>query len=176
MITAALLVIVSATYAQKTEVGYDKQADFTQFKTYSWVPLRRQVERPLLVANIQGAIDEQLRKKGFQKVESDPDLLVSAAGNIGMEGAFTAADPRYPGYGGYPPLNATVWTGPVSPAPAPLVGKGVLIVDVIDAKQKHLVWRGTIKENLDPNKKSEAFEQVNRAIAKLFSKYPPKNK
>jgi hypothetical protein len=171
-----LVVIASVASAQKTEVGYDKEADFAQFKTYSWVPRQTQTTRPLLVANIMAAIDEQLQKKGLQKVESSPNLLVNAAGNIGIEGGFAAADPTYAAYGGFPPPNATVWTGTVSAAPNPLFGKGVLIVDLVNANQKQLVWRGTVKENLDPTKRSKALEQVNRAIAKLFSNYPPNKK
>ena len=175
-LTTVLVVIASVAPAQKVEVGYNKEADFTQFKTYSWVPRQTQTARPLLVANIMAAIDEQLQNKGLQKVESNADLLVNASGNIGMEGAFTAADPTYAAYGGEPPLNATVWAGPASPSPTPLLGKGVLIVDMIEAHHKQLVWRGTVKENLDPTKTKEAFEVVNRSIDKLFSRYPPKKK
>jgi len=50
---------------------------------------------------------------------------------------------------------------------------GTLVVDLVDARQKHLVWRATAKANLDYDKRSKLFDQANKAVAAIFKKYPP---
>ena len=175
-ITMATLLSVCALPAQKTKVGYDKQVDFGQFKTYQWLPPQVPVTRPLLAANIIGAIDRELVNKGLRKAESNPDLLIAVSGGVNAEGGFVAQDPTYAATGGHAPLNSTVWSGPSAPSLAPITGKGMLIVELVDANQKNLVWRGTVKANLDPEKKTKSMERVNNAIAKLFQEFPPKKK
>jgi hypothetical protein len=61
--------------AQKIKVEFDKDLDFSKFKTFARGPLDA-VARPLLAASIQVAIDEQLTKKGLQKVGSNPDVFL----------------------------------------------------------------------------------------------------
>ena len=33
-----LLLAATTAYAQKIKTGYDKSADFSQYKTYAWIP------------------------------------------------------------------------------------------------------------------------------------------
>jgi hypothetical protein len=50
---------------------------------------------------------------------------------------------------------------------------GTITVDLIDARQKHLVWRATAKGKMDYNKRSKLLEQANKAVSEIFKKYPP---
>ncbi|MCI0348851.1 MAG: DUF4136 domain-containing protein [Acidobacteriales bacterium] len=176
MNTSAKLVIMSALissalWAQKVEVGYDKQADFSQFKTYAWMPRQVPVARPILAAHITGTTDEEFAKKGLQKVDSNPDLLITQYGGVDPEGGVVATDPTYLAYGGTPP---PVWTGAI-PAVATQAQEGYLTMDVVDAKNKQLLWRGKVKVKLDYEHKEKALNQVEKAVAKLLAKYPPKH-
>lgn len=51
------------------------------------------------------------------------------------------------------------------------VHKGQLVVDVLDASQKKLVWRGMATEKLSDNKQ-KLVKQVNTAVEKMFQQYP----
>ncbi len=51
------------------------------------------------------------------------------------------------------------------------VHKGQLVVDVIDASQKKLAWRGMATEKLSDNKQ-KLIKQVNTAVEKMFQQYP----
>ena len=55
------------------------------------------------------------------------------------------------------------------------IHKGQLVVDVIDAKQKKLIWRGMAKDKLS-DKKNELLDQVHSAVEKMFQQYPIKPK
>jgi len=54
---------------------------------------------------------------------------------------------------------------------------GTLLIDLVDAKKKELVWRGVASDtlNTDPNRTAEDREKKLRAVAaEMFAGYPPK--
>ncbi|HEY6305404.1 MAG TPA: DUF4136 domain-containing protein [Candidatus Angelobacter sp.] len=160
-------------WGQKISTGYDKTADFSQFKTYAWVERDTPATDPVLAALIVADIDSELGKKGLRKVESNPDLLVTCYGGLGSQSVFAAEDPGYAAMGGAALPGTNMWGGSASSAPVAQVVQGTLVVDLVDARQKHLVWRATAKANLDYDKRSKLFDQANKAVAAIFRKYPP---
>jgi len=58
-------------------------------------------------------------------------------------------------------------------SPAVTVHKGQLVVDLIDAGRKRLVWRGVAKEKLS-DQRSKLVDQINKAVEKMFQQYPVK--
>jgi uncharacterized protein DUF4136 len=170
-----VIILLAGTTAQgqKIETGYDKAADFAQYKTYAWAERKVPPPNPLLAAIIANNIDVELRQKGLQRVESDPDLLVSFHGESAAQGAFAGDDPNYAAYGGAPMPGATMWGGSAPATALPPLLKGTLAVDLVDARQKHLVWRAIARTNLDYDKRSKLLDQVNKAVSAMFKKYPP---
>jgi hypothetical protein len=160
-------------WGQKISTGFDKTADFSQFKTYAWVERRTPTTDPVLAAIIVADIDNQLAKKGLHKAKSNPDLLVTCYGGLTSQSAFVAEDPGYTALGGAPLPGTSMWGGSASSATVVDVVPGTLVVDLVDARQKHLVWRATAKANLDYDKRSKLFDQANKAVAAMFKKYPP---
>jgi len=75
----ALLVAAGGSLcAQKVTYNYDRQVDFTKFRTYQWVMAEQgRVQNQLLEKDIIRAVDEQLAAKGLHQVESNPDVLVT---------------------------------------------------------------------------------------------------
>lgn len=172
----SLLVVilgVSLVQAQKVKVGYDKSADFGQFKTYAWIPRDTPATMPLLSTSIQLDVDHQLSAKGLTKVESNPDLLVTYQSGVDAQNAAPAHDTGYTASGGIPPPNATMWGGALSAGSVTQVVKGTLHVALIDAKQKQTVWSGIAKAKIDTEKQAKLFDQVDKAITEMFKDYPP---
>jgi hypothetical protein len=166
----------SAVSGQKISTGYDKTADFSQFKTYAWVERHTPATDPILAAVITADIDNELAKKGLRKTESNPDLLVNCYGGLGSDSAFAAEDPGYTALGGTALPGTSMWGGSVSSAAVMQVVQGMLVVDLVDTRQKRLIWRATAKANLDYDKRSKLFDQANKAVAAIFKKYPPEGK
>ena len=50
---------------------------------------------------------------------------------------------------------------------------GTLLIDLYDGKTHQLVWRGTSHQDLS-NKPSKNTSKVDKAVDKMFDKYPPK--
>ena len=175
---ALLLTVASPLWGQKIHVTYDKQANFTQFKTFAWAP-HGAVAHPMLAANIVGAIEQELKARGLQKVTIDenPGLIIQVYGSIDQETSYNSTDPLYNATGGIPPFDPS-FSGPITygnfGATSVTIHKGEMVVDLIDAANKKLVWRGISQENLSHNP-DKLVSQVNDAVSKMFKQYPVKS-
>jgi hypothetical protein len=171
------VVVCLAAQAQKISVNYDKQIDFSQFKTYAWAPLGP-VARPMLAANVVGAIDDEMKARGLQRVEmtQNPGLVLKIYGSVDQESTLYSNDPLYMATGGIPPFDPS-FSGPLNTGmygnTTVTIHNGQLVVDLIDAANKKLVWRGMAQDNLSHNP-DKLLSQVNTAIAKIFKLYPVK--
>jgi len=108
------------------------------------------------------AVDAQLAAKGMRPVEAGatPDLIVTYRAGVRQELEVN-------GYTGYR-LNR--W----SSARVEQVPVGALLVEMLNAKTKEVVWRGVATKDLDVDASPEKREKnINKAAEKLFKKYPP---
>src|SRR5258705_12126550 len=103
--TAFLLLSVSAVLGQDVRYDFDKEKDFSKYKTYKWVAIKGG-DRPdeLLVKRITATIDAELATKGMTKTEADTaDLYIGYQTAIGQEKEFTSYNTGWgygPGWGG----------------------------------------------------------------------------
>ena len=77
--TTALTLVAAVWYAQDVSYNFDQQADFTKYKTYTWVQLKdaEQID-PLTAQQLTAAIEKQLALKGLTKATGDQaDLAVA---------------------------------------------------------------------------------------------------
>jgi hypothetical protein len=158
--TAGLLLSTSA-WAQDVSYDYDKSADFAALKSYAWAP-DGNIQDELTHKRIVQAIDAQLAAKGLHPVEAGakPDVVVTYRAGVRQ-------DLQVNGYGAYR-LNR--WNS----ARVEQVPVGALLVEMVDAKTKNVVWRGMATKDLDVNASPEKREKnINKAAEKLFKKYPP---
>ena len=168
---AALLMFAAVCSAQKVTVQYNKEADFKQYKTYSWVP-HGATSRPFLSFDIEGAVDNQLQERGLQRLDIGGDLLVATYGSLseGVNVSYNHDIYAMPGLDG--PVTWANGTPVPGNSTASYVEKGTLIVDLVDRRAKQLQWRGTAKGKIDPEQKEKSLELVENAVAKMFKEYP----
>jgi Domain of unknown function (DUF4136) len=176
LISACFLSAVPFTSAQKVKVNYEKNEDFSKFKTYAWTsgtPVASPGWNTLIVDNI----NSHLQEKGLSQV-SDPktaDLLVNyhAASQTDLQ-LNQASDPTYAMYGGQPPPGETPWsTGTIDSSVAFAVRKGTLAVHLFDRQQHQLVWVGTATGAVADTTKKK-MKQVDKIMTEMFDKYPVK--
>jgi len=174
MFTLLLLAVPPGAYAQKIKVEFDKNIDFANFKTYAWDPTPQASARPVLVAAIKGAVNEELAKRGLTQVAENPDLYIAMYGAVDSDFAVTYSDLYYGPYG-IPAFDQSFLMWGIAPGTTntAVVHKGQLVVDLIDAGQKKLAWRGIATQKLS-EQQMKLVEQVNTAVEKLFAQYPPK--
>jgi len=75
----ALVTIVLAGCAPSAHIEKDDQADFRQYKTYSWVSHdpSESKKNNLVERNVQNGVNKELAKLGWREVRNNPDLLLS---------------------------------------------------------------------------------------------------
>ncbi|HZN04282.1 MAG TPA: DUF4136 domain-containing protein [Candidatus Polarisedimenticolia bacterium] len=164
----ALTLAAPAAQAQTVKSDYDKKADFTTYKTFTFKK-GTDAPTPFAQERIVGAIANQLKARGLTQSET-ADLLVYTHTQVSTE---QRVDTTGFGYGGYPGWGG--WGGGFATSSAVVteIPIGTVIVDLVDAKTNELVWRGIASDTLLTNPTPEKSEKrINKAITKLFSKYP----
>jgi hypothetical protein len=175
VLLSMILAVAVPLWSQKIHVVYDKRLNFSQFKPFAWAP-HGAVAHPMLAANVVGAIEQELKARGLQKVNIDqnPGLVIQVYGSIDQDTSYNSTDPLYAATGGIPPFDPS-FSGPLLSdqfgATSVTIHKGQLVVDLI--ANKKVVWRGMSQENLSHNP-DKLVTQVNDAVAKMFKQYPIK--
>jgi hypothetical protein len=166
------IVLLSATalLAQQVKTDYDRSADFSQYKTYSWEKV--QTQDPLWVNRIKEAVDAELSAKGLTPVASGGDVSIMAIEMTQNQQTlntfydnFGGGWGRRGGFGGFG--NATTTTENYK--------VGTLVVDLFDAKNKNLIWRGSSSDTLS-NKSDKNIKNLDKGVKKMFDHFPPEAK
>lgn len=71
----AILVPVTLL-AQQVNIDFDKEADFTKYRTYAYQVCRR-VENPLVDKRIVRELESRIVMEGLIRAEADPDVNVT---------------------------------------------------------------------------------------------------
>ena len=176
-LTAFLLASTSIVVSQDVRYNFDKDTDFSRFKTYKWVALKDAAKvDDLTDKQIKSSLDTELAKKGLTKVEGDnADLLIGYQAGIGTEKQFTSYNSDW-GYGGgwyrggwYGSPGGGMTTGQTS-----TIYTGQLALDMYDRTNHDLVWRGVASKTIDTKAKPEKRQKnLDKAAAKLLKNYPP---
>ena len=139
-----------------TSADYDKSANFSEYKTYAWKDTD-QKQNELVENRIKAAVDSQLQAKGLHEVDSNPDLWVvehvralraDADQHLRLGLGLRVGLARRLRRRGH--VATTVQTIPV----------GNLIVDLVDAKESQLKWRGTASKTLDRERERGREDQA----------------
>jgi len=164
--TVLFLVALGTALAQQVKTDFDHQANFSQYKTYSWQEIKP--ANSLWDARIKRAVDAQLAAKGWTEVESGGDVAIVAIATShtertlqtfydGMGGGW-----RWRGFGGMGEATTTEQD----------YKEGTLVVDMYDAKTKQLTWRGSSEDTVSNNAQKNE-KNLDKGVAKMFKKFPP---
>ena len=166
--TLMLAVLTTIAIAQQVTYDFDRAADFSTFKRYAWVRgtvLNDQLNHDRVVS----AINAQLASRGLVQVQpaDSPDVLVAYHASFDRNLQITGFSS---GWGGYRfPASRT------GSARAEEIVVGSLVVDVVNARTKTIVWRGSATRDIDVNASPEKRDKnINKAAEKLFKNFPPK--
>ena len=172
-----LLLWCGTAAAQDIKFNYAPGTDFAKYKTYKWVRIpKAEYPNQILDNQIIQAIDSQLALKGLTKTESDnADLYVAYQAAVSQEKQFNSYSNdmggwgygRWGGWGGYGGMTTTTTTSST-------INVGTLNVDIYDVAAKNQIWRGAATKTLGSGKDpAKVNKNLNKAMAKLFKKYPP---
>jgi len=158
--------------AQSVSYSFDKDADFSKFKTYKWVKIPNAQELDELTAGqLTGTLDVELAKKGLKKSPSEEaDLYIGYQITSGKEKQLSNSNVGLTygaGVGGNSGAAAATTT----------VHSGQLVLDMYETTNKKLVWRGVVSHSIEADAKPDKKQKhMDKAVEKLLNGYPPKKK
>ena len=177
--TIALFILIGCVSASAQDIRYNflPGTDFTKYHTYRWTRTQKaQYPNQILDGQIMQAIDAQLALKGLRKVTGDDaDLVVIYQAAVDQEkqwNSYSTGDTmwgygRWGGWGGYGGMSTTTTTSET-------INIGTIDVDIYDAAAKNQIWKGQASKTLGSGKDpAKVNKNLNKAMAKLFKKYPP---
>jgi hypothetical protein len=168
-VVAILLMLISVSAkAQKVAVGFDRAADFSKFKTYTWTK-GTPAKNPQIDAQIVSLIDQQLEAKGWHRVSENADATISY--DAAVVTSFDQATVARPGTWG-------AQTGSMDQAWQVL--RGSLVVEIKNRLTNEEIWRASATDTLSNDVKKDVSKEVNegtkkvkKAVEKMFKVFPP---
>ena len=168
-ILAACLLISGLAVAQKTNIDWDRSANFSNYHTYMWEKSPHPA-KGFWDQRIMDAVDKELQAKGLTKVDSNPDMWAVYSNSIHDQKQVVGT-----GYGFGPGWGWGYWGPSTVNYNTYVTRQGTLVVELADAKDKELLWRGSATDTISDNS-NKNINILNKAVAKLFQNYPPKEK
>ena len=157
---------------------YDKDVDFTAFKTFIWKvdPDVKQNDdsemSPLVATRIRNAIQSELKARGITYYEMSPDIQIDynlkveskiSSSNVGTTIGFGAGS--Y-GYGS----GVIISTSP----DIRQYDEGTLYIDFYTSDDLKLVWRGISSQVIDKHEEPDRVtQQINLNVQKILEQFPP---
>src|SRR6202162_877709 len=164
---AMFFALTAASFAEQVKTDYDHNANFGQYRTYSWEKV--QTKDPLLVDRIKDAVNSTLAAKGWALVPSGGDVEVFAIETTQNQQTLDTfynvfgGGRRWGGFGGgFGDATTTVETYRV----------GTLVIDLFDAKTEKLIWRSSSSDTLS-DKADKNTKNLDKGVNKMFQHFPP---
>jgi hypothetical protein len=173
MVFATILSLTAACSSVKVSSDFDRDVNFTGYKTYSFTKEADQL--PLDDINrkrILDAVANELAAKGFTKSDQ-PDVWIDLNLTTQQKETATAtSSPTYYGRGYRYGRGSGFSTTTIN---VEKYVEGTLFVDMIDTSKKQIVWQGRGMRTIDPDASADRREaNINSAVKQIFTRYPPK--
>ncbi|GAB3999379.1 DUF4136 domain-containing protein [Spirosoma daeguense] len=177
--------LLAVAFGCSPRVAVDKssKADFNKYKTFTWMDSDVKAgQNPvyynqLATESVENTMSSVLQEKGLKEDKSKPDLLVGYHFFVENK-TRTVSTPSssiygpYLGWGrwGYRGWGPSWWGWSAPQYREENYKAGTLVVDMVDAKTRKLVWRGSV-ENALANP-SRITAQLSREAERIVEKFP----
>ncbi len=179
-IASALVMLVFASGCSSgpdIRSAYDDRSDFSQFETYNFYSDAGQGStsyQSLFSQYMVTAITLEMENRGYVKSD-DPDLLVNFNARFDDKTKVTTSPSMNTGgYYGYRGGHYGAWGGYGygTETHVSQYTEGTFNIDLVDAKNKKLVWEAVSVGRITEKKLQNMQEGVRNGVPKFFAFYP----
>jgi hypothetical protein len=173
----ACSVLAPAASGQKVNIHSDPEADFSRIRQYQWrihpvYEKKPELQEVYATGNqlVMEAANQELMKRGFQPVESSPDVYLTfyLHARPGQTERTVMVDPWWgAGYGWY---TSPAWIT----TEIDRFVDGMVVIDIIDARSSKLIWRAYCGDQIRDFR--ERDKNITKAVRKALERFPPKKK
>jgi hypothetical protein len=169
-----LLAVISGCSSVSVTEDFDPEVDFSVYRTWDWLPGEppetgdRRLDAPQVRERIGRIVEEEFAAHGYPLSPDQPDLYViyhvALDQEINMRTVLNYY--QYMDYVVVVPGLASSYTD--------VWDIGTLIIDVFDAKEHTLIWRGLSRSKFNAQAGPRENEPVIRtAVRKMLDQFPP---
>jgi len=166
--TVAVAAVLAVAGCATTNIRsyMERGSDVGSYRTYAWGPPAVQTTGdPRLDNNqffqdrVQAAVELQLAARGFERNITAPDLLVRYYASVEQQVNADGADRPYVSCDDCRPF---------------VFDAGTIVVDLIDARTKRLVWRGWEEGSIDGAIANQSWmeKRIDQAVARIIEQLP----
>lgn len=166
------LIFLFASCSLKIQNTYDRQVDFSKYKTFCWMsgcefkftgPVY--LNDSLIRENLKMAIVDELKAKGLTEDPNNPDLLVGFTITVKDEQAIVY----------HPAEDTPIYIKPLETEKEVInYLRGSLIIGMADRKESRMVWQSHAVSYMETN--PELTEKsIRKGIKTVLKNYPPKS-
>jgi hypothetical protein len=166
------LAILVGCSSMQVQTDFSQDVDFSAFKTFKYEDSDQSLAAaaPLAHQRVVAAIRQGMTGAGLTEVDSNPDLFVAYHGSTDERLQFQTT---YVGVGGRGRWGRRGSVGvATSSTRAVSYEQGTLVIDVWEADENQLVWRGVVSDSLG-NNPDQNTDKINRGVARAFENFPP---
>jgi hypothetical protein len=180
---AALLLLVSSC-APRVQVDARRNVNFNKYRTYAWMdPDVTAGKNPVFyneiaTQNVEDALNGTLAEKGLSLNQTSPDLIIGYHFFVENK-TRTVSDPSpmygpFMGWGrwgwnGWGP-GWWGWNGGMRQYRQEQYQSGTVVVDMVDARTRKLVWRGAVQDAI--NNPTRIGPELTREVNRILEKFP----
>ena len=176
LVAMVVLGLLAGCSTKSVVFDYSEAADFSQFRTFQYKSSDSNLEaaNPLVHTRIVEAIRREMGNSGLSEVESDPDVFVSYYGSTSES---VRLNTTYMGYSGWSSRHwhhrGSSMSMVTSTTTATTITTGTLLIDIWDAREEALVWRGEVSSSISGDPGRDA-DRINRGVAAALENFPPR--
>jgi hypothetical protein len=157
------ILLAGAAFATRVTVDYDHHANFERYNTYSWGKV--ETANSIWDSRVKDAINRELTAKGWTQVPSGGAVTLDAIETTHIKPEMNTLYDGFGGrrWGGFGEATTTVQNYKI----------GTLVIEMVDATSKNLVWRGSSSSALSGNPEKNT-KTLDNDVRKMFGHFPPK--
>ncbi len=185
MLLMALFPLLYAC-APRVAVDYNNKIDYSKYRTFTWMDSDVKAgQNPLYynqiaTDNVENTVEQVMKGKGLKENTKNPDLLIGYHFFV-EDKTRTVTSPNSAFYGPYGGWGRWGWGG-WGPGYWGWGGQqqyqeqyksGTVVVDMVDADTKKLVWRGSIEDAI--NNPANITSRLTKQVQEIVDKFPDRN-
>jgi hypothetical protein len=173
------LLVLAGCAGQQVTTDYNPKAGFSQYRTFALVSSPDSVSHQLIDDRVRSAVEAQLNEKGLTETSRENADVYVGYGIV--DHTRKEVSTRHWGWGSGWGWRYYRW-GLAWPAMTEhdisTYTDGTVVVSLVDAKTHREVWQGQAADvlGLPVSNSKNATKDINQAVAKIFTKYPPEMK
>lgn len=172
--TVVTLLAACASTGPEIRVNRDQSADFGRYHTFGF-PAETGTDRggysTLLTSYFKTAVTREMRARGYEFSETNPDLLVNFFVNVRHESDTRPQLGMGYGYYGYRYGLYTAW--PLYDVQGETVHYrvGTANIDIVDAAKKQLLWEGVAEGQLRDQDMDNPQPVVDKVVTQVMARF-----